>query len=170
MNTPETSTGNNEWYTPPDIVEALLGAFPAEWRANVFDPASCAVANGFVRARHYLTEQDDALAATTPWKDADIVWMNPPYSRGLLDRFVDRFLVEVPRYRGGCVLVNSSTETRAWQQLLAHADAVFFPGKRIQFLTPAGERSTKQARGQTVFYFGDLSRMPTMPGVGMRLR
>lgn len=156
MNTPETSTGKVEWYTPPEVVDDLLYAFPAAWRSNVFDPASSAKANEFVRARSFLTIEDDALAPATKWVPADILWMNPPYARGLIDKFVDRFLAECRsgKWKGACVLVNTTSETYAWQRLLRECDAVFFPSKRIQFIDgDTGQQSNKQARGQTVFYF-----------------
>lgn len=55
------NSGNNEWYTPPEFVEAarsVLGKID-------FDPASSAAANETVRAEAYMTADDDAL--TQPW-------------------------------------------------------------------------------------------------------
>lgn len=156
MNTPETSTGKVEWYTPPSVVSALLYAFPDEWLPDIFDPFSSKKANEYVGARHYLTIEDDALNPDTEWVSADILWMNPPYARGLIDRCVDRFLSEWSKgkWKGACVLVNTASETKAWQRLLLNCSNFFFPSKRIQFIDgDTGLPSTKQARGQTAFFF-----------------
>lgn len=76
------NSGNNEWYTPPEYIEAarrVMGAID-------LDPASSAVANQTVRATTYYTATDDGL--TRPWHGR--VFLNPPYSGDLVGRFATR--------------------------------------------------------------------------------
>jgi len=63
------ATSSDDWYTPPEIFEAL---------DLVFDLDVCAPVGGvqWIPARRYLTIEDDAL--TNAWEGR--VWMNPPYS------------------------------------------------------------------------------------------
>lgn len=149
------NSGEIEWYTPARIIDAarlVLGDID-------LDPASSPLANETVRASRYYTADDDGLAQ--PW--AGRVWMNPPYSTGLVERFVVR---AVEDYAAGSVtaavvLTNNSTDTRWWQRLAAAASAVCFPARRIRFVAPAGEQNTP-LQGQTIAYLGaDTDRFVT---------
>ncbi len=65
------SSRTDEWYTPADILERVrkvLGTIH-------LDPASCAEANGEVRALHYFDRSADGLSR--PW-GAQSVFLNPP--------------------------------------------------------------------------------------------
>lgn len=145
------NSGNNEWYTPPEILEAArraLGDFD-------LDPASSAIANRTVRASRFFTAEDDALSQ--PWPTGRI-WMNPPYSRDLLSAFIDRFLDAVSRGSSGIVLVNNATETGWFQRLIGGSDAVCFTAGRIKYLTPAGRPENAPLQGQAMIYFGQDRR------------
>jgi len=141
------NSGNNEWYTPGEILEAardVLGEID-------LDPASCAAANEVVRAKTYYTIEDDGL--TQPWHGR--VWMNPPYGRGLVDRFVTRLCecIETGDVTEAIVLVNNATETKWAQALLNVAAAVCFPSGRIRFWNPDKENASP-LQGQALFYVG----------------
>ena len=76
-----------EVYTPAPIIDAarvLMGGID-------LDPASCADANGTVRADTYYTKEDDGLSL--PWYGR--VWCNPPYGGGGLRLFAERLLTEL---------------------------------------------------------------------------
>ena len=68
-----THNNDDEWYTPPTIVEACRSAMGG----IDLDPASHEVANSCVKAKRYFTVEDDGLAQE--WTGR--VFLNPPYSK-----------------------------------------------------------------------------------------
>jgi ParB family chromosome partitioning protein len=142
-----SNSGNNEWYTPPDYIEAarrVMGSIDV-------DPASSPVANERVRAATFYTASDNGLVQS--WKGN--VWMNPPYAQPLISDFssvlVEKFhLGEIAQ---ACVLVNNATET-AWFRLMAEASfATCFTKGRVRFIDPEGNQGAP-LQGQAVLYFG----------------
>ncbi len=134
MNTPHVArnTGNNEWYTPKNIVEMARLTL-----GNIdLDVSSSEVANRTVKADKYYTIEDDALVQD--WYGR--VWMNPPYSRNKLSKFIDKLVssVESGDVTHAIVLVNNATETRWFRNLCSISDKVCFPSKRIKFLRSNG--------------------------------
>lgn len=142
------NSGENEWYTPPDIIERARRAMGA----IDCDPASSATANAAVRAAVYFTAQQDGLAQM--WSGC--VWMNPPYAQPLCANFCDLL---VTRYQQesieqACVLVNNATETQWFQPMLKACAAVCFPAGRIKYLDSSGAPNGSPLQGQAVLYFG----------------
>jgi len=107
-----------EWYTPTGIIEAARAALGS----IDTDPASCKAAQAVVRAGTYYTEQDDGLLHE--WRGN--VWLNPPYGRGLVDKFVDKYCREIAAEHctQAIVLVNASTETAWFHRLLGVSSAL----------------------------------------------
>ena len=146
LKTPHVShnSGENEWYTPPFIIEAARQAMGG----IDLDPASSAKAQEAVKAGTCFTIDDDGLSK--PWDGR--IWLNPPYSKDLVSRFVDKLIYEAPEQ--ACILVNNATETAWGQSLLKDADAVCFISSRLKYLSPGGIKNTP-LQGQMVCYFGD---------------
>jgi hypothetical protein len=70
------ATGENEWYTPPEIIEVarqVMGEIDC-------DPASSEKANEIVRAKQFFSIEDDGLKQ----KWIGNIWMNPPYAQPLV--------------------------------------------------------------------------------------
>jgi len=136
----------DEWYTPSDIIDLariVLGSID-------LDPASTDSANAIVRAASYYTKDDDGLML--PWYGR--VWLNPPYSIPLINRFTDRVLSEYGsgKISAAIVLTNNSSETK-WFQSLFSASVVCFPARRLPFWRD--NQTTFSARqGQAIFYLG----------------
>lgn len=64
------NSGNNEWYTPKEIIDAareVMGEID-------LDPASSELANKTVRAEKFYTINSDGL--TKEWHGR--IWLNPP--------------------------------------------------------------------------------------------
>jgi phage N-6-adenine-methyltransferase len=141
-------TGENECYTPVKFLDAareVLGGFG-------LDPASSDMAQRVVKAAHYFTEATNGLAQE--WR-ARSVWLNPPYGRMLMTRFVAKLLDELQadRTSSAILLCHTYSDTAWWQSAYARADAVCFPRGRIRFVNPEGVPTTS-AWGHTFFYFG----------------
>jgi ParB family chromosome partitioning protein len=94
-----------EWYTPPqyvDLVRDVLDEID-------LDPASCAEANRIVRATRCYDVRDNGL--TKRWHGR--VFLNPPYGRNIVDKFVAKLIAE---YEAGIttaaiLLVPAHTQT-----------------------------------------------------------
>jgi hypothetical protein len=134
-------TAKENWYTPKLYVEkvrSVLGSID-------FDPASSPEAQETVQATEFLTEN----GTTMPWHGK--VFLNPPYSRGIMGDFVTRMV----RHRNGIMLTNSSTDTDWWHRALASCDAVCFTYGRIAFTDgDTGLPVRNNSRGQCFFLYG----------------
>ena len=76
---PQTQIGNDDWYTPKFIFDALQLTFD-------IDVAAPPGGIDWIPARRFYTMADDGLSK--PWDG--LVWCNPPFSK--LTPWVDRFI------------------------------------------------------------------------------
>lgn len=147
-------TGENEWYTPAQYIDAarlVLGEID-------LDPASSALANKTVGAANIFTAEDSGL--DRDWTGR--VWMNPPYSRILLPKFVDKFLQEyrADRVTHGIVLTHAYTDTEWFHKLAKGCRLLCLTRGRISFEDTSGNRAAP-TQGQAFFYFGDDDKVFT---------
>lgn len=142
------NSGENEWYTPPEYIEAAR-----EVLSDIdLDPASNPKANEWIRAARIHTRGDNGLAYN--WRGR--VWMNPPYAQPLITEFCEKVVEE---YRAGrvteaIVLVNNATETRWFQAMARSASSVCFPKGRIRYFDATGKPANTPLQGQAFVYFG----------------
>lgn len=139
-------TGNNEWYTPPEIIESARKVL---LRIDL-DPASCEQANEVVLAKRIYTIQDNGLEK--PW--AGNIWLNPPYAADLIPQFINKLETERENIRAAIVLANNATETQWFWKLVRMSEAVCFPTGRVKFWGPEGEKNTP-LQGQAIAYIGE---------------
>ena len=140
--------GKNEWYTPPHIVKLVkqcLGQIE-------LDPSSCKEANEEIQAQRYFTIDDNALDQS--W-DSKTLFMNPPYSKGDVTRFTNKFLYELPCIDQAIVLVASFPETKWCQSLLVKCSALCFIKGRVGFINSNKGITDMPRWGNVIFYFGD---------------
>jgi ParB family chromosome partitioning protein len=141
------ATGNTEWYTPPEYIEAarkVLGAID-------LDPASTVEANKVIKAERFFTVENDGLNKN--WKGR--VWLNPPYASSLIAYFVQKLSVHYAKNEvtEAIVLVNNATETIWFNTLIKNAAAVVFPKSRVKFQTSSGGAGAP-LQGQAFIYLG----------------
>lgn len=144
------NSGNNEWYTPPEFIEAariVLGAID-------LDPASSATANAKIKSRRFYSEKENGLSEKKTWRGR--VWMNPPYSGDLVGAFCTKLSYHVRRgdVPAAVVLVNNATETKWFCDLIAIAGSACFPTKRVRFWSPNGVAGAP-LQGQAIIYIGE---------------
>ncbi len=142
------NTGNNEWYTPAEYVDAarrVMGKID-------LDPASSDAANEVIRASEYYTAEDNGLLYS--W--GGNVWMNPPYASDLVSKFCTKLAehYELKDIFEAIVLVNNATETTWFNRLIASAAVVCFPRGRVKFWQPSGDLGAP-LQGQAIIYFGE---------------
>lgn len=140
------NSGNNEWYTPKEYIEA---AYKTMGVINL-DPASNEIANKVVKAEKYYTADENGLEKA--WNGN--IWLNPPYSSDLIGKFADKLLSERKNYTQAIVLVNNATETEWFNKIVSISSAVCFPKGRVKFYTPDG-KTGQPLQGQAVLYIGD---------------
>jgi phage N-6-adenine-methyltransferase len=140
---------NDEWYTPAhimDAVRAVLGGID-------LDPASNQTAQErTIRAATWFGDEDDGLAQ--PWTGR--VFLNPPFSKGKLEAFVDRMIDAWQRREitAGIMLTNNFTDAEWFQRAFAACSAVCFTEGRINFANANG-KVDRPLNGHALFYFGD---------------
>jgi len=142
------NSGDNEWYTPKEYIDAareVMGEID-------LDPASSEIANKTVKAKIYFTYLDDGLQYSWDGK----VWMNPPYASELVGKFSEKLVNHfmVGEVTEAIVLVNNSTETKWFSNLVSVASAIVFPVGRVRFLDELGNPGAP-LQGQAVIYLGD---------------
>lgn len=143
------NSGNNEWYTPPQFIEAAKDAMGS----ITLDPASSPIANRTVCAEAFYTVDDDGLKKA--WRGN--IWLNPPYAQPLIAQFTEAVCekFKAKEIKRACVLVNNATETAWFQRMLESAMAVCFLKGRIKYLDATGEPANTPLQGQAVVYLGD---------------
>lgn len=140
------NSGNNEWYTPAEYIEAAREAMGS----IDTDPASNDIANKVVKAEKYYTIETDGLSHD--WHGN--VWMNPPYSSELITKFIEKLKEQRANYNQAIILVNNATETQWFYEIVKIASAVCFPKSRVKFYMPDGKTGAP-LQGQAVLYVGD---------------
>lgn len=142
-----TYTGDNEWYTPAQYVEAARKALGE----IDLDPASNETAQKTVKAGRFFTAEEDGLKRA--WDGR--VWLNPPYSQPLVSQFIEKLIAEskAGRAKAAILLVNNSTDTEWFHSAAKSAQAICFTRGRIRFEKP-GKESASPLQGSAFFYFG----------------
>lgn len=140
-------TGDNEWNTPANIIESarsVLGTIG-------LDPASNEAANVVVRATRFFSLQDDGLKHDWGGK----IWLNPPFSRDLINLFVAKLVrhVQDGSVTEAIVLTSNTTDTQWFATLSGVAVAVCLPTGRVRFWKGTGV-AAQSSLGTAIFCVG----------------
>lgn len=142
----------DNWCTPDYIIEKVRNAMGS----IDLDPATHPAAQSIVKATNYYTIETNGL--DKEWKGN--IWLNPPYSRGNIDLFVDKAISEWNEKFNAdkmCILVNSQTDTAWYHKLLNSADCVLLFRKRIKFWKIEGNEVHKRWKSSTT---GKMTNAP----------
>ena len=141
MNTTFEKSANStdEWYTPLEIIEAL----------GSFDLDPCApVKPLYQTAKVMYNKNDDGLKQV--WNGR--VWLNPPYSRPLIEQFVRR----MAEHGNGIALLFNRCDSKMFQDIIFQkATAMKFLRNRIRFYRENGERGDSPGCGSILIAFGE---------------
>ena len=119
---PQVST--DEWYTPKWIIDQL----------GPFDLDPCAAVNPpYETARTTYNKLQNGLVQ--PWPTDAVVWLNPPYSRKLLNAFVEKL---AEHDNGIAILVNRQDNLLFQNVIFPRAKSMIFMRNRVKFMRPDG--------------------------------
>lgn len=147
----DLSRESDAWFTPVfyiELAKEVMGDID-------LDPFSSEAANQRIKAKRYFSIENDAFQ--NEWfREQGRVFMNPPYTRNIIDASVQAFLTNLTQEKvnQGIVLVNNATETKWFQALLKECAALCLPDRRIAFENIDGKNVSGNTRGQVFFYFG----------------
>jgi DNA N-6-adenine-methyltransferase (Dam) len=175
------SLPEDEWFTPPEFIILVREFFQSGYTSEAerqlngridLDPASNQYANEVIRADLYYGKDETGGFRSVYLSGSEVgnglnqewvarhVYCNPPYSAGLIDRFVEKAIREYENCNAQeiIMLVNNRTETRWFQSLLAHATGCCLIKGRLKFWRP-GVAPGAIRTGQVVFYLGQSERL-----------
>lgn len=133
-----TKSTTCEWYTPLDILKPL----------GEFDLDPCApISPLWPTANHHFTKENDGL--TQEWFGR--VWLNPPYSRPLIECFVKKMAT----HGDGIALLFNRCDSNLFQDFIfPYASAMLFMRHRIKFYRPDGTQGGSPGCGSILVAFG----------------
>lgn len=147
---------SDEWFTPPEIFEALGLTFD-------LDPSHPGRGNPFcsVPARHVYTATDGGLAK--PWHG--LVWCNPPFGgRNGQVPWLRKFLA----HGNGIALVAARTSAGWFHDEAVQAETMLFPRGKTKFVRPDGTLGGSPGTGVVLLGVGEVANAALMrSGLGL---
>jgi hypothetical protein len=153
----ENSVGaTDEWYTPPEVFEALGCAFDLD----VAHPRC----KTHVPAKNFIHEN----SLEEPW--SGFVWMNPPYGgRNAVLPWMLKFF----EHGNGVALTTDRTSAPWFRECSKRADLVMFT-KKIRFIGADGKRGNSPSNGSAFWSIGEKGncalRRAATSGFGILLK
>ncbi len=131
---------SDEWFTPPEIFEAL---------GLTFDLDPCSPGAGhWVPAIHVYTKEDDGLSQD--W--FGMVFVNPPFGgRNGHVPWLRRFLF----HGNGIAIVRAYTSSAWFHQWAVKADTMLFPKGKTKFIRPDGSIGKAPGHGVVLLGMGE---------------
>lgn len=134
---------SDEWYTPPEIFEALKETFD-------LDPCSPGQTH-WVPAKRIITKVKDGL--TTKWEG--FVFMNPPFGgRNGHVPWLEKFLT----HGNGIAIVRAYTSAGWFHEYAINVDAMLFPKGKTKFIKPNGIIGNSPGHGIVLLAMGERAK------------
>lgn len=131
----EASGKSDDWYTPPEVFDALGCRFDLDVAGAPRAKVPCDGA--------YFSD-----SLTSVW--SGFIWMNPPFGgRNGLVPWLDRFIA----HGNGIALTPDRTSAPWFQDALPYMDAVLFTPK-LKFIKPDGTRGASPSNGTALMAIG----------------
>ena len=153
----KTENSTDEWYTPIEIIESL----------GKFDLDPCAPEKPLWRTAATMYDKNvDGLKQV--WSGR--VWLNPPYSRPLIEHFVKR----MAEHNNGIALLFNKCDSKMFiDVVLEKATAIKFLKRRIEFYRKDGTRGAQPRSGNILIAFGErnaeILKNNDLPGKFIRI-
>jgi hypothetical protein len=139
---PEETTSTVEWYTPPEIFQAMEMQFDLD----VCSPGAEIVP--WIPTKRHLTRKENGLVAD--WGNS-FCWMNSPFGiRNGIAEWIEKFV----QHGNGVAIAPDFTSTEWWHALTEQADIVIFVRPKIYFL-PKREDGRTNSLGSTLVGMGE---------------
>ena len=139
------SYDTDTWATPQAIFDPLDGIFH-------FTCDVCATMNNH-KCVNYISPTNNALNHSTEW--GLVSWMNPPYSRGNIDKFMERAYLEHLDGKTIVCLVPPSLNGK-WFNNYGVNGRIYTRLGRIKFINPLTGDYGKNPRGDNILIvFGE---------------
>lgn len=151
----------NSWGTDPDVFHAFDQEF-------YFDLDAAASSKNFKTEELYLTKENDAL--TYDWSEMEkgyngscdfvkTVWINPPYGRGFIRKFMDKCIEQKNKGVTSVMLVPATLDAQ-WLPISEISEIRIITGGRLSFYHPTThEKVAGNTKGSMLVIF----RPSTMP-------
>lgn len=133
---------SDDWYTPPEIIDAIGLQYD-------LDPASPGPGHWIPAATTY-TKQDDGLSKN--WHG--MVFMNPPF--GGRNGHVP-WLIKFIEHGNGIAIVRAYTSARWFHDYAISCDGILFPLGKTKFIRPDGTVGKAPGAGVAILSIGDVA-------------
>lgn len=134
----KTKNSTDEWYTPIELINSL----------GKFDLDPCApIIPLWKTAKIMYNKNDDGL--TKKWEGR--VWLNPPYSRPIIERFI----YKMAEHNNGIALLFNRCDSKMFQDIIFQkASSMLFMRNRIKFYRSDGSLGGSPGCGSILIAFG----------------
>ena len=154
-------SGSMEWQTPPELFEWLNRRF--EFNYDAFASHENALCDFYSTVDATYDRDLSVFGEGGRWTEEDglahswaglRVFMNPPYSRGLIEQCIEKAYNERNNAQIIVALIPASTETQWFQKfILPHCHIEFLP-RRVRFINPeTGQPGQSPPSGSAVAIF-----------------
>lgn len=151
----------NSWGTDPLIFQAI----DKEFRFNL----DAAANSGNYKVDNYLTKEDDALAVDwylniTEYKNVNYVdtlsvWVNPPYGKGYIKKFMQKAIEEKAKGVTTVLLVPATLDAQ-WLPIDEISEIRIVTGGRLSFYHPVSGKKVNGNTKGSMFVIFKPSKMP----------
>ncbi len=128
---------SDDWYTPPWVFNGLNIRFD-------IDVASPEGGVPWIPADTYFTENDNGLQQD--WQGT--IWCNPPYSAS------KKWCHKMVEHGNGIIVIRADLSSGGYIDVFESADAMWVPGRRLQFVNGHSETTSSVTFTTCLFAFG----------------